>query len=155
MLAVCADYRERDAAEAKRAEKAPPRLVRRGQSRRIRRELRDLRRIRPPSTLRPTVRRWLAAGGQLARIIDDQERVLTRDSEAVFAELKQLDLPRRKPTREELAHPTAALFEQLYAHSPAWRRFYRDVDVFVNRSAQPRRRFEQLAAELRVRACLR
>lgn len=120
----------------------------------FRKQLADLTAIEPPPSERRLVRRWLAAGRELAAFSGRQTAVLNRDQRRFEREIKHLKIPHHKPTAEELAHPTAAILNEVYRYSPAFRRFMRDSRTLVLRSKPLVERFASIAARLRVSGCL-
>jgi hypothetical protein len=117
--------------------------------------LADLRKLKPADSQKKLVRRWLSAGQRLVQVTREQLTVLTRDQRRVEAELKHLKLPHHRPTAEELKHPTAAIFGDVYAHSPAWRQFVRDANRSFRPANRATKRFTRLARQLGLAGCLR
>jgi hypothetical protein len=160
VLGVCGRYRSAIKGEERRQERAalasPEQAISTAPTARLlRRMLIDVRKIKPPPSQRPLVRRWLEAGDQIVTLLGREDRVLTRDTRLVEKELRHLKLPRHKLTPEEIRHPTAAIINAVAAHSPAWRKFMRDTATIARQSLVPTRRFQSLASKLGVSACTR
>jgi hypothetical protein len=121
----------------------------------LRRMLADLRKIQPPRSEQQLATKWLDAGTQIVTRLERQDRVLGRDNRLVDEDLKHLKLPQHKLTSEEIRHPTAAIINEIAAHSPAWRKFMRDTAAMARESLGVTRRFQKLASKLGVAACTR
>ena len=121
----------------------------------LRAEFDDLRVLQAPQAQARAYGRWLASGDELVRLLERQAIVLDRDNALVQAALKREKVGNRKPTPEELKHPTEAILSRTLEPLPEWHAFVRHQRAILRRANVVGRRLARLGVRLGLQDCLR